>query len=272
MRKIIFSLFLIPLFLGTALAAVDGQCSDLDTFYTANPRNSSLSDEDLCDAGNAWTVVYNFNTDRWTYKCLGTGGGTSDSCVVDLAEDNEPTCRVEVTDRSGVAPFSTSILCSGSPSGKTAIVISQNNTILDAIESDSETYDFDDAGVFTISCYPDVVDDRTNVCRTTVNVSGDCGNDVEESDEQCDDGNTTSGDGCNAVCQTEAADGSVCGNGVKESREQCDDGNNDDWDACTSICQNTTPHTGPMATLFVLLFLSLGLAGYYFYRKQKNIA
>jgi hypothetical protein len=32
-------------------APVDGQCSNLDTFYTANPRNSSLADEDLCDEG-----------------------------------------------------------------------------------------------------------------------------------------------------------------------------------------------------------------------------
>jgi cysteine-rich repeat protein len=177
-----------------------------------------------------------------------------------------------VTDKSGVAPFSTSILCSGTPSGKTAIVISQNGKILDALESESESYDFDDAGVFTISCYPDVVNDRTNVCKTTVSVSGECGNGVEESDEQCDDGNTTSGDGCNNLCQSEADDGSVCGNGIKEAKEQCDDGNNVDGDTCTSICQNTTPRTGPIATLFVMFVLSVGGAGYYlYYRKRKNI-
>lgn len=70
--------------------------------------------------------------------------------------------------------------------------MSQNGDILDAIDSDSETVDFYDSGIFTISCYPDVVDNRSNVCKTSVTVSGDCGNDVEESDEQCDDGNTIS--------------------------------------------------------------------------------
>jgi cysteine-rich repeat protein len=103
-------------------------------------------------------------------------------------------------------------------------------------------------------------------------VSGDCGNNIEESDEQCDDGNSTSGDGCNSSCQTESADGSVCGNGTKEAKEQCDDGNNTDGDACTSICQNTAPNTGPIATLFTILLLSLGGVGYYFYRKRKIVA
>ncbi len=51
MRKIIFSFLAISILSGTAFAAVDGQCSNLDTFYTANPRSSSLADEDLCDAG-----------------------------------------------------------------------------------------------------------------------------------------------------------------------------------------------------------------------------
>ncbi len=252
--------------------AVDGQCSDLETYYTSNPRNSSLSGEDLCDEGTAGTVTYSASRERWSYTCSGRNGGTNDSCIVDLEQDSDPSCRIEVTDKSGVAPFSTSILCSGSPSGKTAIVISKNGKILDAIDSDSESYDFDDAGVFSISCYPDIVNDRLNVCKTTVTVSGDCGNGVEESDEQCDDGNSTSGDGCNNSCQVEAADGSVCGNGVKESDEQCDDGNIEDGDTCTSICQNTAPDTGPIATLSIILLLSLGGTGYYFYRKRKIVA
>lgn len=112
MRKILFSFFALSLLSSTALAAVDGQCSNLDTFYASNPRSSSLANEDLCDAGTEGTVTYSSSSQRWTYKCLGTGGGSSDSCVVDLAENDDPTCRIEVTDRSGVAPFSTSILCS----------------------------------------------------------------------------------------------------------------------------------------------------------------
>ncbi len=65
-----------------------------------------------------------------------------------------------MTDKRGTVPFSTGVLCSGNPSGKTAIVVSQNGKIIDAIDSDSETVDFYDSGIFTISCYPDVVNNR----------------------------------------------------------------------------------------------------------------
>jgi len=75
-----------------------------------------------------------------------------------------------------------------------------------------------------------------------------CGNGVLESVEQCDDGNTISGDGCSATCQTEAGfrcTGSPsvcismarCGNGIVESGETCDDGNALSGDGCSSACQ-----------------------------------
>jgi cysteine-rich repeat protein len=51
--------------------------------------------------------------------------------------------------------------------------------------------------------------------------------------EQCDDGNTVSGDGCSSTCQNEA----VCGNGILEPGEECDDGNLSNNDACSSLCQ-----------------------------------
>ncbi len=63
--------------------------------------------------------------------------------------------------------------------------------------------------------------------------------------EECDDGNTTDGDGCSAACTIEqgwACDGgactaTVCGNGVREGIEQCDDGNNDLGDGCDTLCR-----------------------------------
>jgi cysteine-rich repeat protein len=57
-----------------------------------------------------------------------------------------------------------------------------------------------------------------------------CGNGILESNEQCDDGNNTNGDGCSATCMT------VCGDGKKVGKEECDDGNNVDTDACTNAC------------------------------------
>ena len=78
-----------------------------------------------------------------------------------------------------------------------------------------------------------------------------CGNGLLESGEQCDDGNTLSGDGCSASCTIESTP--VCGNGVLESGEQCDDGNTVSGDGCSSSCQlestNTTTCASSIAQL-----------------------
>ena len=58
--------------------------------------------------------------------------------------------------------------------------------------------------------------------------------------ENCDDGNTRSGDGCSAICDIEvtivAASG-ICGDGLINGTEECDDGNRRDFDGCTSTCE-----------------------------------
>ena len=54
-----------------------------------------------------------------------------------------------------------------------------------------------------------------------------CGNGVVDPGEQCDDGNTTKGDGC-FDCRFEA-----CGNGRVDPGEQCDDGNSVSGDGCS---------------------------------------
>ncbi len=59
-----------------------------------------------------------------------------------------------------------------------------------------------------------------------------CGDGVEGVGEQCDDGNTTSGDGCSNICVAE-----VCGNGTLDAGEQCDDGNIVNGDGCSDVCQ-----------------------------------
>lgn len=95
-----------------------------------------------------------------------------------------------------------------------------------------------------------------------------CGDGVLDPDEECDDGNRLSGDGCNAACQVEilpeCGDGRVnsdeecddgernsdtvadacrtncrlpfCGDGVVDSSESCDDGNRDAGDGCDERC------------------------------------
>ena len=61
-----------------------------------------------------------------------------------------------------------------------------------------------------------------------------CGNGIIEVSETCEDGNTTSCDGCSSSCRIEA-----CGNGVQECSEECDDGplNGAPGSLCSTSCQ-----------------------------------
>ncbi|MDO8630242.1 MAG: DUF4215 domain-containing protein, partial [Phycisphaerales bacterium] len=52
-----------------------------------------------------------------------------------------------------------------------------------------------------------------------------CGNGTVETGEQCDDGNTVSGDGCSATCQTEEppppAPSDLDGDGIRDDIDEC---------------------------------------------------
>jgi len=69
--------------------------------------------------------------------------------------------------------------------------------------------------------------------RCVVGPPATCGNGALEAPEECDDANTTSGDGCSSTCQTEAgyvcvgqpsvcSSGQVCGDNLAEGPEVCD--------------------------------------------------
>jgi fibro-slime domain-containing protein len=76
-----------------------------------------------------------------------------------------------------------------------------------------------------------------------------CGNKIKEGSEQCDDGNSATGDGCTPFCRLEpncpAAGGEcggVCGDGLLLPSEQmdptnCDDGNTVSGDGCSKDCK-----------------------------------
>lgn len=63
-----------------------------------------------------------------------------------------------------------------------------------------------------------------------------CGDGIIDPTEECDDGNTVSGDGCSGI----ACDLEFCGDGVyvegNTINEECDDGNNNNGDGCSSTC------------------------------------
>jgi cysteine-rich repeat protein len=76
-----------------------------------------------------------------------------------------------------------------------------------------------------------------------------CGDGIAQpaAGEQCDDGNTVSGDGCTDLCQIET----TCGDGSAYilAGEQCDDGNTANGDGCSDVCKiegkNYTTETEP---------------------------
>jgi cysteine-rich repeat protein len=76
-----------------------------------------------------------------------------------------------------------------------------------------------------------------DMCR--LETSPNCGDSIVDYalGEECDDGNTVSGDGCDASCRVEAA--ATCGDGVLDlaNGEQCDDGDNLPGDGCSPTCQ-----------------------------------
>jgi len=74
-----------------------------------------------------------------------------------------------------------------------------------------------------------------------------CGNNQEDPNEGCDDGNSSGGDGCSRTCQVEdgftcpefgkpCIKSAICGDGILTSPENCDDGNQDSGDGCSSDC------------------------------------
>jgi cysteine-rich repeat protein len=76
-----------------------------------------------------------------------------------------------------------------------------------------------------------------------------CGNKIKEGSEQCDDGNTVTGDGCSPFCRLEpqcpATGGpctTACGDGLllpidKMNGQECDDGDTVSGDGCSADCK-----------------------------------
>ena len=92
-----------------------------------------------------------------------------------------------------------------------------------------------------------------------------CSDHILEPGEQCDDGNTTGGDGCSSTCRIEpgwicptpgqpCVLAIYCGDGLVQPPETCDDGNSIPGDGCSGTCQTepnftcatpTPPQTPP---------------------------
>ncbi len=88
--------------------------------------------------------------------------------------------------------------------------------------------------------------------KTCVDISTSCGNGQLDDPEECDDGNTISGDGCSNYCQVEtnfkcmsnsvsapSICTPICGKGIFYgiNGQECDDGNTSPNDGCDSNCK-----------------------------------
>ena len=89
-----------------------------------------------------------------------------------------------------------------------------------------------------------------------------CGDGILDPDEECDDGNNISCDGCSAICEHEM--GFVCGDGGlnTDCGEECDDGNNEDGDGCSADCTLEEPvpaasYQGVLVLVLLLLTASM---------------
>jgi cysteine-rich repeat protein len=95
------------------------------------------------------------------------------------------------------------------------------------------------SGSFTCACKSGFMGNGTT-CTTM------CGDGIMIGQEDCDDGDMNSGDGCSMSCQFEAGFECagvpslcrpVCGDGMTVGAESCDDSNTHDGDGCDAHCQ-----------------------------------
>ena len=134
-----------------------------------------------------------------------------------------------------------------------------------------------DEGQGGVLCNGGTVTTTGNVCGSGTPLGrcyiceAECGNDIVEGDEECDDGNIQNADGCSSTCEEEPSQCNgyecelganqvcaaedpptgchnltqqpcfscqgLCGNHELDDGEQCDDGNTRDGDGCDHVCK-----------------------------------
>lgn len=123
----------------------------------------------------------------------------------------------------------TNYLCRNCQCFATAVPVCGNGTL-----------ESDEACETTVPCT-----DPTFLCASCRCIPPVCGDGSRTPGEECDDGNTRSGDGCSASCTREiptvVASEQLCGNGIVELSEECDDGNQTNFDGCSASCSREAP-------------------------------
>ncbi len=229
---------------------MDDQCSSgvCDTMGSGKcePANTcgngklDIANNEFCDDGNT------------------TGG---DGCEADCKLPDGSTCTGDNQCHSGVCdPTSNTCepgnLCGNGKLEGSEVCDDGNTTANDGCDADCKLSDGTTC-TGDNQCHSGVCDPTSNTCEP----ANQCGNGKLEGSEVCDDGNTASGDSCEADCRLPNGGGCTsdaecssglcvngtcqpqnsCGNGNVEvaNGEACDDANSTPGDGCENDCKLT---------------------------------
>jgi cysteine-rich repeat protein len=183
------------------------------------------------------TTRATFDTSRWPGDVnppyFGVLSVRSEGSPTDIVRVGQAaTVRLEVHDAADEAGISVSLFRSAGAAQSSVPITPLGGGIYEAVLSDACPV----AGAVDLEIV--AVDSSGNEVREWLTPAfacrpDTCGNGTVEPGEACDDGNTLSGDGCNAVCSSTGH----CGDGVIDAGEGCDDGNLLDGDCCSATCQ-----------------------------------
>ncbi|MGY4884829.1 MAG: DUF4215 domain-containing protein [Nanobdellota archaeon] len=259
----------------------DGQCDE----YVSQDINNCGACENICPTGvHSTPICYSgecgFSCAAYWGDCTTSPGcetsllttsncgvcgnacGAGEVCSNDnyyetyQCDCNPTNCGTRVCgpDPTGCDPSSTA--CGSCPGGQTCTSAGQCQTTQvcgNGMKEGTEGCD-DGNTMFGDGCSSTCTVESGWNCVTTTGTSQNpdtictpiCGNGIKQTGEGCDDGDTSSGDGCSSTCTVESgwtcntATPNVCtrlcGNGVINSGEGCDDGDTSSGDGCSSTC------------------------------------
>lgn len=268
---------------GDGAVGTGEQCDDGNTFpgdgCSATCQTTTQCNDGLDNDADGRVDCTPGNSDPGCFPD-GAGGGGTCNPNDNTEPDGAPVCGNSVINTGEQCDDGNTV--GGDSCSATCQITTQCN---DGIDNDGDG-DIDcQPGNEDPGCFPDNAGGGGSCDPNDGNESNGavCGNGVVNTGEQCDDGNTTAGDGCSATCQitTQCNDGvdndgdgdidcqpgnedpgcfpdgaggggscnpndgtetngAVCGNGVVNAGEQCDDGNTVSGDGCSASCQTTT--------------------------------
>ncbi len=162
-----------------AVAAV-GTTAEMPSVCTLNCGNSVLDTGEQCDDGN-----------------VAAGDGCSDTCQTETGY--ACTAPVAATGTTAAVASSCTVVC-GDEIVTAPEACDDGNVVGDPVDGCNADCSAVDAGW---GC--------TGVTSVCIVIPAACGDGTIDTEEQCDDGNILSGDGCSAACQVECNSGCVSG-------------------------------------------------------------